>query len=282
MKIHCDNCEAVIKQNPARVKRHKHHFCSRRCHGEWNSKYGVHAVGWHHTSGAKTVISEASKRCWTKLKYRAKMLSVLEKGRKNPMRLLNASKGIKQAYVEGRLGTEEHRNHLSEAKLGKKRGPMPQHVKDKIGMKTKERGVFAKIWADPKLRDALVLQRMKMVGKHPNKLESYMTYILQHYFPGEWKYVGNGSVVLGGLVPDFININGKKAIIEVFGDYWHGRTERRKAEGTELESERRKVFAEFGYRVLILWETDIKSLSDKQLAEVISNFKKEVANAEGK
>lgn len=28
-------------------------------------------------------------------------------------------------------------------------------------------------------------------------------------------------VGIGGLCPDFVNCNGKKVIIELFGDYWH-------------------------------------------------------------
>ena len=34
-----------------------------------------------------------------------------------------------------------------------------------------------------------------------------------------YKYCGDGSVIIGGLNPDFINTNGEKKLIEVFGDY---------------------------------------------------------------
>jgi hypothetical protein len=56
---------------------------------------------------------------------------------------------------------------------------------------------------------------------HPNKPESIILSILEQLYPNEYRFVGDGKVVIAGKIPDFININGQKKIIELFGDYWH-------------------------------------------------------------
>jgi len=83
----------------------------------------------------------------------------------------------------------------------------------------------------------------------PTKPEKQVGALLERYFPNEWKYVGNGEFSLGRLVPDFMNINGKKQLIEVFGDYWH--------EGENPEV-RIAHFREYGFKALVLWEHELK------------------------
>lgn len=49
-------------------------------------------------------------------------------------------------------------------------------------------------------------------------LESY----LNEEHPGEYRYIGTSrEVSIGGKYPDFINVNGKKEVLEIFGAYWH-------------------------------------------------------------
>lgn len=84
----------------------------------------------------------------------------------------------------------------------------------------------------------------------PTKIEKTIEEYLGKKFPKEWKYVGNGAVWIARKNPDFININGQKKIIEVFGDYWHK---------GETGKDRIKHFKEYGFDTLILWEHDIKN-----------------------
>lgn len=82
----------------------------------------------------------------------------------------------------------------------------------------------------------------------PNKPEEQLIKLFKdHSLP--YKFVGDGQVVLGGKCPDFINYNGEKQIIELFGDYWHE---------PEEEEERKRVFAQFGYETLIIWEHELE------------------------
>ena len=62
--------------------------------------------------------------------------------------------------------------------------------------------------------------------------------------------MGNGRVILGGKNPDFINVNGKKLIIELFGKYWHT---------GENPKDREKIFVPFGYRTLVIWYSELRN-----------------------
>ncbi len=84
-----------------------------------------------------------------------------------------------------------------------------------------------------------------------NKAEQCLLDILDSFYPGEWKFVGDGTVIINGHCPDFINVNGQKEIIEHFGDYWH------RGENAE---ERAKIFAPFGYKTLVIWEAELKDV----------------------
>ena len=87
----------------------------------------------------------------------------------------------------------------------------------------------------------------------PNKSEINLNDILDEIYPGEWKFTGDFSFIINGKNPDFVNCNGKKLIIELFGEYWHK---------GETQEDRAKFFSPFGYRTLVIWW---KELQDKEL-----------------
>ena len=80
--------------------------------------------------------------------------------------------------------------------------------------------------------------------------------LLNKLYPNEYKFVGDGQVIIDGFNPDFININGKKIIIEMFGDYWHKRKEVIERDVRRLDS-----YKELGYKTIIVWERQIKNLT---------------------
>jgi len=86
--------------------------------------------------------------------------------------------------------------------------------------------------------------------KSPNGGERKLLRILNNLHLREWKFVGNGRVILGGKNPDFINVNGKKLIIELFGKYWHT---------GENPKDREKIFVPFGYRTLVIWYSELRN-----------------------
>jgi hypothetical protein len=99
--------------------------------------------------------------------------------------------------------------------------------------------------------------------------------VLQTHFPDEWEYNGDGKVILNGLVPDFVNKNGQKAVIEVFGDYWHSARSTkhyRKLTWHQTELGRTMAYNALGFHSLILWEKQLFAATDEQLADTIKRW----------
>lgn len=122
-------------------------------------------------------------------------------------------------------------------------------------------------------KDKDIVKRMFSGFKaKPNKFESRIDQVLQKFVPNEWKYNGNFDceILIGGLIPDFVNINGRKQLIEGFGDPFHDGTFSSSWKRTEFG--RKAVFSQFGYDVLILWYSDVNKMTDEKIAEVVKAF----------
>lgn len=89
----------------------------------------------------------------------------------------------------------------------------------------------------------------------PNKPETYLIKLLNKLLPKEYKFVGDGKFFIFGFNPDFVNCNGQKKIIEMFGDYWHNRTDAKKRDILRLIA-----YKNYGYKTLIIWEHELKNL----------------------
>lgn len=83
----------------------------------------------------------------------------------------------------------------------------------------------------------------------PNSQEILLNTILEEHFLGQWKFVGDGKAIIGGKCPDFINTDGRKDVIELFGDYWHK---------NDNPQNRIEHFKKYGYSTLIIWEHELK------------------------
>lgn len=110
-------------------------------------------------------------------------------------------------------------------------------------------------WQNPEYRDRIIRAALKGSQVRPTAPESKVRSILDARFPGEWKYVGDGDVVIGGKNPDFINVNGQKSVVEVFGDWWHGE-ERTGVPNEKAVSARIAHFAKHGFRCAVVWESE--------------------------
>lgn len=101
----------------------------------------------------------------------------------------------------------------------------------------------------------------RALGTKPSKPEKYLIELLNTHFPNEWKYVGNAKFWIEGRNPDFININGKKAIIEYNGHWKHTK---------EKDEVKTQHYLNYGYITLNLYPIDLKD--EKRLIQTISNF----------
>ena len=162
--------------------------------------------------------------------------------------------------LTGKKHTEEHRKHSQAAikvamqNFRGENNPMSRpEVKQKhqeavntdsyrkiIGERSREN------WEDPEF----VKRWMKSNNTRPNKPETRLNSILQALVPGEYEYNGGFEcgISLGRKIPDFVNVNGKKKVIELYGDYWH--------EGEDPE-DRIALFKRYGYETLVIWEHEL-------------------------
>ncbi len=106
-----------------------------------------------------------------------------------------------------------------------------------------------KFWASlsGEAKSAIICKMLTF--SRPNKLEKVLARLLKKSFPGEFKLNVDGKFVIGGKVPDFVNVNGKKLLIELFGRPWH--------EDCEVPL-RKKLFAKWGFKTAIIWTSELK------------------------
>ena len=107
-------------------------------------------------------------------------------------------------------------------------------------------------WQDPNF----VKKQMKARNIKQNKMEVKLENIATDLFPNEYKFVGHGEFIIAGKCPDFVNINGQKKIIELYGDYWHD---------GDNPQDRIDLFAKYGYNTLVVWEHELKDIENLKI-----------------
>ncbi len=115
--------------------------------------------------------------------------------------------------------------------------------------RAKQSEIVRELWKTKEYREAFVVPWLKAMRLRPNKQEQSLNELLQKNFPHEWRYVGDGKVVINGMIPDFINVNGRKQIIELFGEYWHPK---------EDEEKRKENLKRYGYDTMVVWSEELK------------------------
>lgn len=154
-------------------------------------------------------------------------------------------------FWKGKKFSKQHCQNLSESHKG---------IKPSQATRKKKAKIMRDVWADPAVREKRVKAVMRAVHVRPTKPEQRLIDIInKHELP--FKYVGDGKVVLGGRCPDFINCNGGKQVIEVFGDYWHSPLLRRNMRASQGYEATIKAYAEYGFKTLILWENEMSNES---------------------
>lgn len=243
-RIHCKSCAASIRNkkrwsNPKYRERlsniHKARYETQEEHEKTSEAVkNAYDIIPHY----REKISVAVKEIWDNPKSREKMVDGQKKNWKTPKRRKNHSDGQKKRFAD-----PKEREKVSST--------MKKHFEDPDFVK-----------------DFMANRNIK-----PNKLEQFVDNVLQKHFPDEWKFNGDGScgVVLNGLIPDFINVNGEKKVIEVFGEAFHN-PEKAFMEVTWKRQEfgRKAVFAQLGFNCVVLWGEEIKKYGEEYIISMIN------------
>ena len=124
--------------------------------------------------------------------------------------------------------------------------------------KEMRKNIAIRQWQNPEFVKKVTEARIKAQRTHPNNLEQRLINLIQEYkLP--FKFVGNGEVILGRNCPDFININGKKQVIELFGEYWHNIFD---------VAQKIERYREYGFSCLVIWESELKQNPDKVVQKI--------------
>ena len=125
-------------------------------------------------------------------------------------------------------------------------------------------------WLDPVFVKKLQESRIR----RPNKVESYIIGICKKYhLPFEYNGNYDLGITLGGMIPDLVNVNGKKQVIEIFGESFHDpETSNLEIGYKRTEKGRIEAYKALGFTPLILWYKEIRRCSEEEIRDKISAF----------
>jgi len=241
-------------------------------------KGNKNSLGHHHTAEVRAKMSAAHKGSHRSEETRAKM-SAAHKGHPSCLKGRHLHTAEARAEISNRMKGNKHclGRHLSEeakARIGtanaiNMKGKHPSEetrAKMSAALSGPKNPFYGKHHSDEIFRKILLTRQLK-----PTKQELRLKSILDKHFPGEWEFVGDGKVIIEGLCPDFININGKKAIIEHFGDYWHTK---RGTSWRNTELGRVAAFDSYGFKCLVLWGHELKN--EQNVVKKVEQFMKAI------
>ena len=236
----------------------------------------THALGFRQTEEARQLISVANERRVISEETRQRM-SKSQLGNENALGFHHTEEA-KQRISElltGHVISEETRQRMSESKVANWKDPecarkMSESRVDFQHTEVSRRRLsesmtryFANSEARQRISEVLTEKwkdsefahyMSKAQHRRPNGPELQLHSVLDRYFPDEWKYTGDGTFWVEGRNPDFININGKKCVIEIFGYHWH---DPEYFPNRPTEEELIAHYREFGYDCIVFWEYDV-------------------------
>lgn len=241
-------------------------------------------IGRHHNEETKAKIRQArlGKPSWNKGRSKSEETKIklreAVKGRHHTEEAKAKMRGL-PAWNKGKQHSAETREKIANKAQERMQSPEARrkisesHKGKSISIETKGKisATIKRLWKDPNFAQKVIRGRKEQwqrlgyrervtkaiaeaMNKSPNKPEKHLIRILKREgLP--FKYTGDGSFLLCGYIPDFVQCNGKKQIIEVFGDYWHNNE---KISWHETELGRIMAYNQFGYETLVIWEHELE------------------------
>lgn len=253
----CQQCNETFPIRAVDSNRGQGKFCSRPCHN-------LSMVGKHPSREVRAKMSAFHKAHPNSGQFRKGCVSPnkgihLAEATREKVKRNHADVSRENNPMYGKHPTQRVKDAIREAQIERFKNPEERRV---LAEKIK------KLWENPEF----IVKVIKGRAMRPTKPEQKLIEITDRYFP-EFRYNGNfdQGVVLNYLIPDFVNVNGKKELIEVFGDYFHSpRGSKNKWHRSELGRE--MAYNSIGWKSLIIWEHELKELSIEQIVEKINQF----------
>lgn len=280
---YCDICHPCSNQSLERRKKISIANTDKHPTEETRRKLSEAGKGRHHTQEAKRKISEAHKGQGNPnygkhpSNETLHKMSVSHSGVKNHNYGKHPSKETLKKMSESHKGqkpSEEQRKQSSERWKGKNNPNFggnfsEEHILN-LSLSHKDK--------HPSRETRL---RMSQSYKH-KKIKTHHTYP-EHVFEQickdynlPYKYTGDGSFWIGrnpSINPDFVDCNGGKVAIEIFGDYWHSPLLRYNIAYPQTFKGREKLLKKYGWKLIVFWESDLRRNDATQF--VLTILKKE-------
>lgn len=214
-------------------------MCERRHSEETKAKIRQSNIGKKRGESTRRACAEAKNKNWRDPEYREMMSKVIFGGPKS-----NANHPML-----GKKHTPESRKNMSDGHAGLQIGEEnPMFGKSHSAESRKKISI-----ANKGRKPSAETIRKFLSRRTPSSLEmKFLGIIEKNNLP--YKFVGDGSFMIGRKNPDFININGDKIAIEVYARYYklrHAETVQ------EWMDDRKRVFKEYGWSVIFFDETQV-------------------------
>lgn len=276
----CEICGKHFFVKPYSVKKGQGRFCSRKCWGaspEWLEIAGK-AGKYERTKEHRRAISERDHRLFAgkpKSEEHKRKIGEANRGNKRPDFAAIVKERAAMGLAIGPNNSHYGKPHTDEAKQKIRNKRLAYIARTPIEerrlseeTKTKISEIRKRDWQNPEY----IAKLMQAMGVKPNKLERKFMVLAAKHFP-QFKYNGDGrlGVSPGGLTPDFVNTNEEKELIEIFGDYYHspeviGDDWRRSELGKLM------IYNSVGWDCLVIWEHELKELTEEEIVDKISSF----------
>lgn len=232
-------------------------------------RYGVATVShkkgeWHPSEEAKKRQSIAAKKRWAR--EHDKIVEAQNIGKANSelfheVKSKHARDILKKRWLNPDVRKKFKEETLPKMVEGWKKSKKWRKAVTSDEYKRKISNHSKMMWADPEYKDRVVAKVRKALAKKPTLPERKLIKLLKRLLPNEYRYVGDGYFVVGGLCPDFVNVKGQKKIIEVFGRAYHDpKVSFLDVPFHHTEKGRKLIFARYGYQTLIVWDDEFNNL----------------------
>jgi len=176
----------------------------------------------------------------------------------------NKRQACKNSYEQGRNPTwkgktfsKEHRENIASSLEGVT--PWSKGLK-----RPKHSDFMKEKWQDEEYRDKTLKAQRAGANTRPTSPEqSLIDLIEKHSLP--FKYTGDGSFWIENLNPDFVECNGRKLAVEVFGDYWHSPLLNSNVRYCQTFEGREELMHKYGWDLVVLWESELMSDSGENI-----------------